>query len=147
MTWPGVEPGTCGSTTKHAIHCAIRSDRVCYQFKTLQHDFFYIAGFLFNNLTGHSKHVRGSVDVFSNCLGLLQGQSPSMSVTKLSDIKVSFDRGFQDGQTFKIIIKTSILLGFDPEVALDIYSKARRPNPLGYQHLALFISIIENTKL
>ena len=70
-----------------------------------------------------------------------------MSVTKLSDSKVSFDRGFQDGQTFKIIIKTSILLGFEPEVALDIYSKARRPNPLGYQHLALSINIIENTEL
>ena len=70
-----------------------------------------------------------------------------MSVTKLSDIKVSFDRGFQDGQTFKIIIKTSILLGFEPEFALDIYSIPRRPNPLGYQHLALFINIIENTEL
>ena len=70
-----------------------------------------------------------------------------MSVTKLSDIKVSFDRGFQDGQTFKIIIKTSILLGFEPEVVLDIYSKVWRPNPLGYQHLALFINRIENTEL
>ena len=70
-----------------------------------------------------------------------------MSVTKLSDIKVSFDRGFQDGQTFKIIIKTSILLGFEPEVALDVYSKARRPNRLGYQQIALSIKIIENTAL